>query len=186
MEELSDEQLVVLAVRKDQAALEILVRRYLGLVYALTYRYLADKDEAEDVTQEVFVKVWRNLSKFDQTRVFKPWLYQIAKRTCLDWLKKKRALSFSELEGDDGSDWLAESIADSSPLADEVVDQELLKQKLAQTTGQLPSAYSRVIWQHHGQDLSLKEIAKATGDSINTIKSRYRRALLKLRRILGE
>ncbi|MBI5465766.1 MAG: RNA polymerase sigma factor [Candidatus Kerfeldbacteria bacterium] len=89
MNQYSDEQLVALAVRNNQAALATLVKRYLRLVYALAYRYVVDKDEAEDVTQEVFVKVWRHLGKFDTNKVFKPWLYQITKRACLF---KKRPL----------------------------------------------------------------------------------------------
>jgi len=68
MDRLSDEQLAALAAKNDEAALEVLVRRYLRLVYVLAYRYVADKDEAEDVTQEIFVKVWRNLNKFDPAR----------------------------------------------------------------------------------------------------------------------
>jgi len=84
MQELTDLQLIELSNKGDMGALETLISRYLKLVYFFVYSYLKNNANAEDVSQEIFVKLWKNLSKFDQSKEFRPWLYQIAKNSCLD------------------------------------------------------------------------------------------------------
>ncbi|MBI4159946.1 sigma-70 family RNA polymerase sigma factor [Candidatus Wolfebacteria bacterium] len=73
-----------------EVSLELLIRRYLKPIYGFTYRYVGAGQDTEDVTQETFVKVWRNLKKFDQNKSFKTWIFSIAKNTAIDFLKKKK------------------------------------------------------------------------------------------------
>ena len=94
-QKLSDERLVALACKNNQVALEVLFSRYLKVIYNFIYRAVSDSFEAEDLTQEVFIKVWKNLSKFDQSKTFKPWLYKIAKNTYLDYYKTKQPSVFT-------------------------------------------------------------------------------------------
>ena len=86
----SDEQLINNYLKGDEKSLEILIHRYLKPIYNFVYRYVNNKQEAEDVTQEVFVKTWRNLKKFKRNKSFKTWIFSIAKNTAIDSFKKKK------------------------------------------------------------------------------------------------
>ncbi len=94
MSMLTDEQLIKNYLIGDNKALELLIKRYLTPIYNFVLRYVKNTSEAEDVTQEVFVKVWKNLKKFNDNYKFKSWLYTIAKNTSLDYLKKKKKNEF--------------------------------------------------------------------------------------------
>jgi RNA polymerase sigma-70 factor (ECF subfamily) len=87
-----DEKLVEAYLKGDKRALEILIKRYLKAIYNFAYKYVG-KEEAEDVTQEVFLKMWRNLKKFKKEKNFQSWLWTIARNTCFDFLRKKKKIS---------------------------------------------------------------------------------------------
>ena len=95
MQNSTDEQLVALALDGQHPALDMLVERYLKLVYSFVHKYIRDDADAQDVTQEIFVRVWQHLEKFDSAKSFRPWLYTIAKNACLDFLRRKSHVPFS-------------------------------------------------------------------------------------------
>ncbi len=88
METQTDEQLASRSARGDQPAFEILLRRYLKIIYGFVYRLLGNTQDAEeeDATQEVFLKSWKNLKRFDEQRSFKAWIFGIARHTAIDLL----------------------------------------------------------------------------------------------------
>ena len=90
----TDEKLIEGSSEGDNAAFEKLLKRYLKSVYNFIYRLASDREVAEDLTQETFVKVWKNLRRFDQTKSFKVWIFTIAKNTAYDFLKKKKTIPF--------------------------------------------------------------------------------------------
>src|SRR3989338_1067484 len=184
MENRTDEQLMQSAARGDDNALETLIARSLKLMYGFAYRFTHNRAEAEDITQEVFVKVWRNVKKFDHAKPFKPWLYRIAKNTCLDFVKRKYAVPFSAFDTQDGGNWLAQIVPDGAPAPDALAERNMLAGKLAAAVKSLPQKYANVVSLHNGQGLRFNEIARATNESQNTVKSRYRRALFALKKIL--
>ena len=180
----SDEELAGLAVKGDEVALENLIARYLKRVFSFAYRYVHNSADAEDITQETFVKVWRHLKKFDTNKVFRTWVYQIAKNTALDWLKKKSPVPFSAFDMVDGDDWLTQTVVDESQHPETDVDQLLLGNKLKSAVSKLAPPYAEVVNLRHNQEFNFREIAVATHQPLNTIKSRYRRALLLLRKLV--
>ncbi len=184
MNSLSDGQLVALAIKGDNNALETLIARYLKLVYGFVYTYVKNSENADDLTQEIFIKIWKNLRKFDQNKPFRPWIYQIAKNVCLDFLKKKSALSFSDIEQDGEFQWLSQNIVDKTPQPDVLTDQNLLAKELALAAKKLSPKYSETISLYHFQNLNFREIAALTKKPLNTIKSQYRRAILLLKKIV--
>ncbi len=93
-----DKQLIADYLKGDERSLEILIKRYLRPIYNFAFRQINDIAEAEEIVQDVFVKVWKNLNKFKDNKKFRPWLYKIAKNTSLDFLKKKSAIPFSYLD----------------------------------------------------------------------------------------
>lgn len=182
---LSDRELLLQAQSEDKVALEILIARYFQHVYHFSLRYLRNQQDAEDVTQEVFVKIWRNLKKFDSGRAFKPWILEIAKNTCLDWLKKKRAIPFSVFENEAGENPLVELLSEDTPPPSEALDQSFLDGRLDLAVRQLSPRYQEVFALRYQENLSFREIAVTIKQPLNTVKSRYRRALIRLRKLLG-
>jgi len=183
----TDGQLINNYLKGDEKSLEILINRYLKSIYNFAYRYVKNGKEAEDITQEIFIKTWRNLRRFNRKKSFKIWLFSIAKNVCFDFLRKRKDFSFSELElkNADEDYNIDEEIIDTSPLPDEIFEQKNLKDVLNSAMEQLPLQDQTVLFLHHNEHFTFQEIADSFDESLNTIKSRYRRALQKLRSMLS-
>ena len=208
MENYTDEQLITNYLEGDKEALEILIKRYLKSIYSFVYRYVGNAGEAEDITQEVFVKVWKNLKKpalshsalsswpkclskgFDPKKgTFKTWIFTIAKNTSIDWLKKKKTVPFSNFENQEGENILTETLADSSPRPDELLERVSLGEVLNAAMNQLAPKYRLVLflrYNRYNDQFTFREIAESLEESINTVKSRHRRALIQLKKLLAE
>src|SRR3989344_2314066 len=126
----SDHELISNYLNGDQESLEVLIRGYLKPIYSFVYGYAGNSQNAEDIAQETFVKAWRNLKKFDQGKSFKTWIFQIAKNTAIDFFKKKKAIPFSEFENEDGENTITETLADPSPLPNELLEKAGMAQAL--------------------------------------------------------
>ena len=186
MKQLSDEHLVSKYLSGEKEALEILIRRYLKPVYGFIYKYTGGVSETEDISQDVFVKVWKNLKKFDQVKNFKTWLFTIAKNTTLDFLRKKKMIPFSEFDLEDGSNFLADTIADESLSSEELFEKGERRSVLASALKKLSPEYQTAVALRHNDDMAFHQIADSLGESLNTVKSRYRRAITGLRKIVSK
>lgn len=188
MKNYTDEQLIKLAIEENKSALEMLVARYIKVVYRFVYKYARNREDAEDITQEIFVKVWKNLNKFNHNKKFRPWLYEIAKNTSLDFLKKKKAIPFSHLnlEANDNFERLDDIGENTVKSPAIMVEQSLLANKLSAIIKILSPKYTEIISLYHEQELNFREIAEIKEESINTVKSRYRRALSLVKKIISE
>jgi RNA polymerase sigma-70 factor (ECF subfamily) len=185
MDESSDQQLIRDYLKGDDLALEILVQRYLKLIYSFIFRLVKNEQTAEDLTQEVFVKIWKNLRKFKKNRNFKAWALTIAKNSAIDFLRKKKTASFSEFDVAEGENLILEILADSAPLPDAVLESKNLMQKAESAVNKLSSKSKEVMVLHYNQGLTFEEISQLLGESLNTVKSRHHRALIGLRRVFG-
>jgi RNA polymerase sigma-70 factor (ECF subfamily) len=126
------------------------------------------------------VKVWRNIKKFDTKRSFKTWIYTIAKNTALDWLKRKQEIPFSSFETEESENPM-QNIVDPLALPSVAFDRKLAAEKMNAIVGNLPEYYERVVSMHTKDQLTFNEISKKLRTPLNTVKSRYRRALRILR-----
>jgi RNA polymerase sigma-70 factor, ECF subfamily len=181
---LTDEQLVADHIKGDEKALELLIQRYLTRVYQFAFKYLRDQDEAEDMAQEVFVKVWKNAHKFKADFKFKTWIYTITKNACLDWLKKKnRPVTFSELDVEENNWGFADTLADQTPSALETLQANEGIKALSFAVEELPPLYRSTVNLRYQEDLKFREIADLLHESIDTIKTRNRRAIKTLKSI---
>lgn len=185
MHELKDEQLVEEYLKGDEKLLEILIKRYLGPIYIFICRYTGETKDAEDVTQEVFVRVWKNIRRFDQNKSFKTWLFSIAKNAAIDSLKKKKAVAFSEFESEDGNNAVLDALVDPAPLPSEIFNRPDLGAALASALEELSPKYRTVLFLRYNDHFNFREIAESLGEPIHTIKSRHRRALIMLKKILS-
>ena len=178
----NDEQLIKDYLKGDEKSLEILIESYLKPIYSFVYRYIGNLQEAEDITQEVFVRVWKNLKKFDRKRSFKVWIFSIAKNAAIDFLRKKKSIPFSEFEDREGKNMLLETIADPGPLPSELFLRKDITRILIPAMEALSPQCRMLLFLHHNDHFTFREIAETLGESINTIKSRYRRILAQLKK----
>ena len=165
----TDEQLVADYLGGDEKSLETLFRRWLKPIYSFSYRYTNANKDAEDIAQDVFVKTWKNLKKFDRNRKFKTWIFQIAKNTCIDWQRKKKSFPL----------YSAENIKDPAPSPAPV------SESLDKILERLSPKYRMVLFLRYNDHFTFREIAESLGEPLNTIKSRHRRALIILKKLLS-
>jgi len=180
---LEDKKLIQRYLKGDSKALDILIAKYLKIIYSFTYKNVGNTAEAEDITQEVFIKVWKNIRKFDQKKSFKPWIFQIAKNTSIDFLRKKKTIPFSKFENEKGQNLLVENIV-AAPL--NLIENLSDKKTLAVAMQNLNDKEQKIINLRHTEGMSFKEIAEIFQESINTVKSRYHRTIMALRRNIKE
>jgi RNA polymerase sigma-70 factor, ECF subfamily len=185
----SDQELIVNYLNGDGESFEILIQRYLNPAYRFAYQYAGNAEDAEDITQEVFVKAWRNLQRFDRTKSFKTWIFAIAKNTAIDFLKKKKAIPFSAFSARNGENKaekssFAETLADSLPLPDEMLMRRDARYVLTRAIETLSPKYRKVLFLRSMRELTFREIAESLGEPLHTVKSRYRRGLVLLKNIL--
>lgn len=185
LENIDDKILIQRYFQGDEKALEFLIERYLKQVYGFLCRYTGNLAEAEDITQEVFVRVWCNLKKFDQQKSFKTWLFAIAKNAAIDYLKKKKSIPFSALEDEEGNIAALDELVDPAPLPDEILARADVAGWLNSVLAKLSLADRLVLTLYYKEQFNLREVAEILNESVDTVKSRHRRALLKLRNILS-
>lgn len=180
----SDQQLVNDYLKGDENSLEVLIKRYLKPIYSFVFRYVGDSQEAEDIAQEVFIKVWRNLKKFDQNRSFKTWIFSIAKNTSIDTFKKKKAIPFSKFEDEEGRNVFVETLVDAAPLPNELFARADMARILTSAMEKLLPKYRMVLFLRYNDHFTFREIAESLGESIDTIKTRHRRGIAILKKLL--
>ena len=95
--EITDKQLIDDYLNGNDAAFALLVQRQINPVYNFVYRLVRNTQDAEDITQETFVKMWKNLKRYNQDQNFKTWLFTIARNTAIDSLRKKKSFVFEQL-----------------------------------------------------------------------------------------
>lgn len=176
----TDLQLVKNVLQGQELAFEKLLKKYINSVFNFIYQLVRDEEEAEDISQETFFKVYRQLKSFDETKSFKTWLYIIAKHTTFDYLKKKKAVPFSLLD-DEEEGLFIESIQDEAILPSELLERKDIEKELQHVLEKIPANYRLILIMHYKEDLSLGEIAQVLDKPYNTIKSQHQRALKSLK-----
>ena len=179
---LEDKNLIQQYLKGDEKSLELLIAKYLKIIYSFIYKNVGSQADAEDITQEVFLKIWKNIKKFDQKKSFKPWIFQIAKNSSIDFLRKKKSIPFSKFENEKGQNLLVDNIA-ATPM--NLIEKLSDKKVLSGAMKNLSENEQKIINLRHNDGMSFKEIADVLGESINTIKSRYRRTLAVIKRNIG-
>ncbi|MBV9121456.1 MAG: sigma-70 family RNA polymerase sigma factor [Chloroflexi bacterium] len=179
----ADEELVSLVAQGDSDALAQLFKRYSGAVYSLAYRMLNDRESAEDLLNEAFVRVWRQAPSFDSRRgKFSTWLMSVARNLGIDALRSRRARP-------QRADPLTPEDADLDPV-DERVDVERdvwqaeRRRLIRQAMRELPAAQREALELAYFEGLTQSEISARLGDPLGTTKTRVRLGLQKLRDLL--
>ncbi|WP_219834299.1 RNA polymerase sigma factor SigW [Paenibacillus sp. R14(2021)] len=178
-------KLARLALKGDQRAFAELVELYQDKLYHMTYRMLYNRQEAEDVVQEVFLRVYKNLERYDATMKFSTWIYRIATNLCIDRLRKRKPVYSLDAESSDheGLDGYA-----MIPSDDRTPESELLlsdtQRIIHQAIETLPAKYKSVMVLRYLEELSLQEIGDVLDMPVTTVKTRVHRGREFLRKKL--
>jgi len=163
---LTDYELITQILNGDKELFAELVRRYKNLVYSVVVRMVNDRDEADDLAQDVFLKVYRNLDKYYPDYKFSTWVIRISTNHVIDYRRKNR-LDTQSLDDVEYDTLVA---AGSSPEADYLKKE--LKEMLDKTVAALPDMYRVPIMLYHEQGLSYQEIADIIEQPLSKVKNR--------------
>jgi RNA polymerase sigma-70 factor (ECF subfamily) len=182
-DELTDEQCMArLSGPEVEAALSALYDRYARTVYGVGLKILGNRSLAEDLVQEVFLKVWRSAGTFDPSQgSFSTWLYRVTRSAAID-LYRKRTSRVRQVP--DGAPHIA-AARDSSAGPQEVVDESWLSWRVSRALEALDAPHREVIELAYFGGLSQREVSERTGVPLGTVKTRTASAFRRLRRELA-
>ncbi|MEN6327322.1 MAG: sigma-70 family RNA polymerase sigma factor [Syntrophomonas sp.] len=181
---LTDEMLAKQTLHGKLSAFEELIERYKNIVFSVVYRILGQYQEAEDVTQEVFITVYEKMYQFDSSRRFGPWINRIAVNTCVTYLRKNRkviTLSFDETAGKQYELPYRVAYTDDPEL---VFEKAELKQEIDAALMELSESYRLIIIMRFRMELNNQEIAEILGISKENVEVKVHRARKALRKII--
>ena len=181
----TDQQLVHLYLEGNTNSLETLINRYKDKIYTSIYLLVKDKYLAEDLFQDVFIRVIDTLKggRYTDEGKFLPWALRIAHNLCVDHFRKiKRSPSIKTSDDHD----IFEVLNFSEPGAEQIMMQNQSHDRIRKMIDLLPEDQREVIILRHYADLSFKEIADLTKCSINTALGRMRYGLINLRKMMTE
>ncbi|RMG82026.1 MAG: sigma-70 family RNA polymerase sigma factor [Bacteroidetes bacterium] len=182
---LPDQDLIKLYVNGNEAALEQLINRYQSKLYGYLYNMVKDSELANDLFQEIFIKVINTLKsgRYNEEGKFAPWLMRIAHNLVIDYFRKSNRMKTTS----GGEDFdIFSIISDSGKNAEQQIIQEQTVSKVRDLIEQLPEEQKKVVKMRLYMDMSFKEIAEETNVSINTALGRMRYALINLKKMIEE
>jgi RNA polymerase sigma-70 factor, ECF subfamily len=193
MREQPFEETLVLRLRSgDEAAVADLARTYQDRIYQLAWRCVGNREDAEEVTQDVLLKVCKTVDRFRGESALSSWIYRITFNTAMSRLRRVRAMRLlmaDELDSTGGAEEVpsaARHAIDTAFLADERVMRRQLRERLATAVRALPPIYRAPIILRDLRGLSTEEASRALRVKDQTLKSRLHRGRLMLRRRLGD
>jgi len=186
--ESTDGMLAQQALAGDEDAYAMLIKRYNSALFNFICRFLNDYDAANDILQQVFLQLYLSLPKLRTGEPLKAWLFQVARNRCVDELRRKHAIHFSELQvsTDDDELSLLDSLPDPAPLPEEVADRHDLQEMLQKAIDTLPTKYRSVVLLRYAAQLSFAEIGRSLEMPEATVKTYFQRAKPLLRAALHE
>src|SRR2546421_6309125 len=184
--EITDGMLVQQTLAGDQDAFAILVKRYSTPLFNFIRHCLGDYDLACDIAQQVFLQLYLSMPTLRTGEPLKAWLFQVARNRCLDELRRKRAIHFSELESANDEDELSPlaTMPDHSPLPEDLAEHHDLQQSLHQVIQTLPPKFRAVVSLRYAAQMSFSEIGLALDMPEATAKTYFQRAKPLLRKAL--
>jgi RNA polymerase sigma-70 factor (ECF subfamily) len=163
----------------DQAAWELIVRQYWRKVFNVAYKFVGSHEQAEDLTQEIFLKIFRSLDTFDRRANFQTWLISVSRNLCIDHYRSVRK-ERQTIDRDVAAEDLSPAAATASPLA--TLENRDLAATLRQALQALPQSLRVAVLLRDLQELSYLEIAERLGLPEGTVKSRINRGRHELAR----
>ncbi|WP_170311624.1 RNA polymerase sigma factor [Vallitalea okinawensis] len=167
---MNEDTLILKLKKREPEAYRSLLETYQQSLLALVYKYTNDYVEAQDLTQEIFIKIFKNIAHFNASSKLSTWIYRIAHNTCIDWSRKKTPLPVKQLE-----------INGTEHSTEEAVIYKEEQALIHDTIVNLPEIYKSVIILYHFNHLSYKEISEILELSEKTIETRLYRGRRKIK-----
>jgi len=184
--DLTDNSLVRIVRTKDPDRYSEIIDRYRGKLFAYLYCLIGQKDETEDILQNVFIKTYKNLARFDQKRKFSSWIYRIAHNEAVNHIKRKYLKKFVSWEDVVTAKDKLELSGYEKDISEELIKNERVKE-VHEIVDRLPVKYKQVLILKYFSGKSYKEIADILGKPTNTVGTLINRAKNKLQEeIKGE
>ena len=185
-EKQTDDQLVAAYANGNNGAFDALLQRHQSRVYNYIYQMVKDRTLTEDIFQETFVKAITTIrqGRYTETGKFAAWINRIARNLVIDYFRQEKAEA-SVSADDENFDVLNRKELSEDTIEDMMIDNQI-KADIRRLIRHLPKTQRQVLVMRFYKNLSFKEIAEATGVSINTALGRMRYAILNLRRIASE
>ncbi|MFC4386190.1 RNA polymerase sigma factor SigW [Gracilibacillus marinus] len=176
---------IKLVKKGDQSAFEEIVEHFQGKVFAICFRMVGNKHEAEDIAQEAFIRAYINIQSYDENRKFATWLYRIATNLAIDRMRKKKPDYYldAEIQGGEGLT-LYSQIPDDNRLPEDEVESLETQSYIQKEIMALPAKYRSIIALRFIDELSLKEISEILEIPVGTVKTRIHRGREALRKKL--
>ena len=185
-----DFRLVALAQQGDMSAYDALVTRHRGRIFAMIRNMIHQEADAWDLSQEVFIKAWNALPRFEAKARFSTWLYRIAHNAVYDWVRKRKIDSAGEFNDEIFEKERIDSASFTTPSSGESPDTTMahgeLRMKIEVALGKLSAEHREVVVLKDVQGLSYKEIAEVMSSSLGTVMSRLFYARQKLQTLLKD
>jgi len=179
--------LIKKALQGDEQAFAQIVERYRNQIYGFIYRMVKDRVEAEDLTQETFIKAYNALGSFNTEYAFSTWLYKIATNNCIDFFRKRRLKTYSldnPIQAKDGE--LTRDFPDHDLGPEKGLISREKTLQIQDAIESLPPKYKQAILLRHAKDKSYEEIAEELNIPLGTVKVRIFRAREMLKKKLKE
>ncbi len=176
----------------DEAAFNEMVSRYWDRIYGMVHQLLRNQQDAEEVTQDAFIRAHRGLVNFRGDAAFSTWLYQIATNLARNrywyWWRRKRdkTVSFDQPVSDDNSTPLSEVFATEAATPGDITVTQELVDHIAVGMEKISSKHREILILRNVKNMAYEEIAEVLGISVGTVKSRIARARESLRDVIGE
>jgi len=166
--------------RTQEEAFTLLLEKYQQKIYWHVRRYVIDHDDADDLVQDIFIKVWKNLDNFRADAKLYTWIYRIASNECITFLNKKKQQRNISLN-DESSSYLAETLTETS-----YFNANKAQLKLQQALLTLPDKQRLVFNMKYFDDLKYEEISEIVGTSVGALKTSYHIAVKKIEKYFSE
>jgi RNA polymerase sigma-70 factor (ECF subfamily) len=183
LEHLSDSELVVRCLEKDNEAWDIIIRRYRRRIFNIAYQFVGRVDEAEDLSQEIFLKIFRSLHKFNMQACFAYWLIKVSKNYCIDYYRKKQKERAAIVQKMDYHTAVVPEEEDNPVLELEKKEKASVLQK---AFSGLPKSSRICVIMRDIQGYTYQEIAEILKIPEGTVKSRINRGRKLLAQLLSE
>ena len=184
---ITDEELAYACTKGDNNALKELIEKYTTAIYNYARRMCGNDDEAQDITQDALIKVWSKINTFKNEQAsFKTWMWRIVRNTTFDALRKHTRANtpFSSFDTED-ENVIIDTVTDNTPAQDELYAQAEDAKTLESALQKLPAQARDVLLLKYREHMTFDEIGTTLGEPLNTVKSRHRRALERLKKILN-
>ena len=176
---LSDNELIALIREKDSNRYSEIIERYQGKLFAYLFRLIGNREEAEDLLQDVFIKAYKNINSYDTSRKFSSWIYRIAHNEAVNFIKRRYLKKFISWEDISSTkDKMEAKSMDDGP--DEIWLKKESTEGVGEAIQKLPLKYRQVLLLRYFSDKSYEEISEILGKPLNTVGTLINRAKKKL------